>query len=69
MGRAVSVLVIFFLSYGLALLIAPPDPFMFHLTAALLFLFGVLSYVLGLREARDTSHASESHHNHNMPQA
>ncbi|MFZ1934441.1 MAG: hypothetical protein WCB27_23590 [Thermoguttaceae bacterium] len=67
MRRAVSLLVIFVVSYGVALIVTPPDPITFHLTAGLFCAFGVLGYVLGHREARHSSHPLEDNINTAKP--
>ena len=52
MKRTASVAAIFLVSYGLALLIAPPDRFMFCVEGGAITLFGISCYVLGLHETR-----------------
>ncbi len=69
MRRSVSLVLIFVLSYGVALLVTPPDAFTFHLTAASFCVFGVLGYVLGLWEARLRSHVADKHDGAAKPRA
>lgn len=50
MGRAVSLAVIFLLSFVVATVLAPPDAFSYLLTGVVVFVCGVICFILGVHE-------------------
>lgn len=50
MRYAVTLVVMFVVSFVIAALISPPDPLSCYIDAAAIFLVATLSYVVGLRE-------------------
>jgi hypothetical protein len=52
MRRTITVIAMFIVSYVLAAIITPPDPYWMYLTSGVIFLVAIVCYVLGLREGR-----------------
>jgi Sec-independent protein secretion pathway component TatC len=68
MTRTGSLAVIVVAAIAIALLVAPPDNFAFLLLAALLCVFGIASYILGVREKKGGSGAPATDEDAAKPQ-